>query len=176
VSTVSGNQVALRVHRVLWLAVTLLTGLLAGFLLSHSVMLGRYFSWLIRSGNYRVFTDTFSQFRLATRANVHYNLFLWVSLAAGAGWVVSSFVVRKDRVVAVVAGLSSLWVGCVFFASGFAEAEEAVSTGVAGEALQQFFVSWNVPLHASFAAFYTACFLLLLLSGRRGESAGRERM
>ena len=48
------------IYWVLWFAITILTGILAGFLTSHSVMLGRYFTWLIESGNYQVFTDTFS--------------------------------------------------------------------------------------------------------------------
>jgi len=159
------------IHRILWLAVTLLTGILAGFLVSHSVMLGRYFTWLIETGHYEVFTDIFSDFRRATRANVHYNLFLWVHLALGILWLPSCFIVRSKRAIALTAGLSSFWVGSVFFASGFAAAEQAVATGMADDATQTFFVSWNLPLHASFAAFYTLCFLLLLLSGtaRRGK-------
>jgi len=161
------GEITCRAHRVVWFAITMLTGILAGFLISHSVMLGRYFTWLIESGNYRVFTDTFSVFREATHANVHYNLFLWASLVVGIIWTILSFIVKKSRVTALIAGLSSFWVGCVFFVSGFADAEEAVSTGVAGEAIRQFFIAWNVPLHTSFATFYTVCFFLLLLSGFR---------
>ena len=157
-----------RIHWILWLIITLLTGILAGFLISHSVMLGRYFTWLIESGNYQVFADTFSVFREATHANVHYNLFLWASLVTGTIWAIFCFVVKKDRVVALIAGLSSFWVGSVFFASGFAGAETAVATGMADEAVRQFFVAWNIPMHRSFAVFYTLCFLLLLLAGGRG--------
>ena len=156
-----------RVYWVLWFAVTMLTGILSGFLVSHSVMLGRFFSWLIESGSNHVFVDSFSVFREATRANVHYNLFLWASLAVGVVWTVVCFILRKTRIVAVIAGLSSFWVGSVFFASGFAAAEEAVSTGAATETVRQFFVSWNIPMHTSFAAFYTICLFLLLLAGFR---------
>lgn len=168
------RRLALRAHRILWYAVTLLTGILAGFLASHSVMLGRYFTWLIRSDHYRVFTDFFAPFRQATGANVHYNLFLWASLVVGALWTASCFVVRRDRVVASIAGMSSLWVGAVFFASGFSDAEEAVATGLADPAVREFFVAWNLPMHTSFAAFYTACFLLLLLCGRREHRFGGQ--
>jgi len=154
-----------RIHRVFWFAITMLTGILAGFLISHSVMLGRYFTWLIESGNYQVFTDTFSVFREATHANVHYNLFLWVSFIVGILWTILCFIIKKSRGIALIAGLSSFWVSCVFFASNFSDAEEAVTSGVADEAVRQFFVSWNLPLHTSFAAFYTLCFFLLLLSG-----------
>lgn len=163
----------LRMHRVLWYAVTLLTGILAGFLTSHSVMLGRYFTWLIQTGNNQVFIDTFSVFREATHANVHYNLFLWASLVIGIVWTISSFIVRKNRFVSIIAGLSSFWVGCFFFASGFGPAEAAVCTGTADEAVREFFVSMNIPMHRSFAVFYTACFLLLLVSGCRSRKGDR---
>ena len=156
-----------RAHQILWYAITMLTGILAGFLTSHSVMLGRYFTWLIESDNYQVFTDTFSVFREATQANVHYNLFLWVSFVIGIIWTILSFIIKKDRLIAFIAGLSSFWVACVFFASGFSEAEEAVAMGIADERIRQFFVSWNIPMHTSFAVFYTICFFLLLLSGCR---------
>ena len=169
----TANRVDLkRVYWVLWFALTMITGILAGFLVSHSVMLGRYFTWLIESGNNGVFADTFSVFRETTRANVHYNLFLWISMTIGVVWTTVCFIIRKTRIVAVIAGLSSFWVGCVFFASGFAAAEAAVTTGTAGEAVRQFFASWNIPMHASFAVFYTLCFFLLLLSGFRERSQG----
>jgi len=161
------NSILRRAYWILWFAVTMLTGILAGFLLSHSIMLGRFFTWLIESGNSNIFADTFSVFRATTRANVHYNLVLWISLALGVAWTLVCFIARKSRTVAVIAGMSSLWVGCVFFVSDFAAAEAAVATGVADEMVREFFVSWNIPMHASFAAFYTVCFFLLLLSGFR---------
>ena len=171
----ANKEIFRRFYWVLWFAITMLTGTLAGFLVSHSVMLGRYFTWLIKSGNNQVFTDTFSVFREATHANVHYNLFLWASLATGIIWTIFCFIVKKSRIIALIAGLSSFWVGCVFFASGFSAAEEAVSTGIADEAVRQFFISWNIPMHTSFAVFYTFCFFLLLLSGFRASRADLMR-
>ena len=161
------KKVIRQIHRILWFAITMITGILAGFLTSHSVMLGRYFTWLIDTGNYQVFEESFSVFREATHANVHYNLFLWISLVIGVIYTVVSFILKRGRVTALIAGLSSFWVGGVFFASGFSDAEAAVATGVADEAVRQFFVSWNIPMHTSFAVFYTLCLLLLLLSGLR---------
>jgi hypothetical protein len=158
-----------RIHRALWFAITMLTGILAGFLISHSIMLGRYFTWLIESDNYQVFIDTFSVFRQITHAHVHYNLFLWASFLVGTIWTIFCFIIKKNRIIALVAGLSSFWVGSVFFASGFSDAEEAVATGIADEATRQFFVSWNISMHTSFAIFYSFCFFLLLLSGSRGS-------
>ena len=163
------KQIIHNIYWVLWFLITMLTGILAGFLISHSVMLGRYFTWLIESKNYNVFIDTFSVFRNSTHANIHYNIFLWASYIIGIIWTIFCFVVRKNRIIALIAGLSTLWVGFVFFASGFSAAEEAVCTGTAGEALRNFFVLWNVPMHTSFALFYTLCFFLLLISGFRSN-------
>jgi hypothetical protein len=156
-----------KIYRILWFCTTIITGIMAGFLTSHSIMLGRFFSWLIETGNFHVFTDTFSQFRLATQANVHYNMFLWISLFIGTLWTIFAFILRENRVIALIAGLSTIWVGGVFFASNFSEAEEAVATGVADEATRQFFLSWNLPMHTSFAVFYIICLFLLLLAGTR---------
>jgi hypothetical protein len=161
-----------RTYWAFWFAITMITGILAGFLVSHSIMLGRYFTWLIESGNNRVFVDTFSVFRETTRANIHYNFMLWISLVIGVVWTILCFIIRKTRIVAVIAGLSTFWVGCVFFFSDFAAAEEAVASGTASEAVRLFFVSWNIPMHASFAAFYATCFFLLLLSGFRERGQG----
>ena len=94
-------------------------------------------------------------------------LWLWTGLFA-FGAVVIGWTGSVWAIVALIAGLSSFWVGSVFFASGFAEAEAAVATGMASEAVRQFFVAWNIPMHRSFAVFYTLCFLLLLLAGCRG--------
>ena len=154
-----------QIHKILWFIITILTGILAGFLTSHSVMLGRFFTWLIESDNNQVFIEIFSVFREATHANVHYNLFFSASLIIGIIWVIFCFIVKKNRLIGLIAGLSSLWVGCVFFASDFSDAEKAVTMGVADEAVRQFFVSWNIPMHISFAIFYTLCFFLLLVAG-----------
>lgn len=142
------------------------------FFISHSIILGRYLSWLIKSGICQVFTDTFSVFREAAHANVHYNLYFWISVLIGVIWTIFCFIVKKNRVIALKAGLSSFLEGRVFFASGFAEVEEAVAMGMADEIVRRFFVSCNIPMHTCFAVFYTLCFFLLLLSNCREISLG----
>ena len=157
----------LQMYRVLWFGTTITIGIMAGFLTSHSIMLGRFFSWLIETGNYHVFTDTFSHFRMATQANIYYNMFLWISLLVGTLWTVFGFILKENRTIALIAGMSTFWVGTVFFVSNFSDAEEAVATGVADLATRQFFLSWNLPMHTTFAIFYSICFFLLLMTGIR---------
>lgn len=152
---------------VFWFIITILTGILAGFLTSHSIMLGRYFTWLVDTGNYNVFVDSFSVFRQATKAYIFYNSFFVMSLIAGIIWTVFCFISRKNRIIGLIAGLSSLWVGTVFYASGFAGSEAAVCSGTADEAVRDFYAMLNIPIHSSFAVFYLLCFFLLLASGIR---------
>jgi hypothetical protein len=168
------NNFAERANRILWYPVVIFTGIMAGFLLSHSVMLGRFFSWTLRSGNVDFFRNLFSVFRAESGANIHYNMFLWVSMFAGILWTVSCFLAKKNRILAVTAGMSTFWVGFVFFSSGFAVAENAVSSAAADTTLTDLFLSLNLPLHISFAIFYLACFVLLLIIGSRSKQADRS--
>ena len=148
-----------------WFVVTLATGILSGFLVSHSIMLGSFFTWLIESGHEQVFTEYFSKFRTATHANVHYNYMLYIGLFAGVFWIVSCFLSRRSRIVSVTAGFSTFWVGSIFFATEFAAIEEAVSTGTADAATLQSFINLNLPLHITFAVIYTLSFAVLLWTG-----------
>jgi len=163
----STSQRFYTIHRTLWFTTTALTGVLAGFLISHCLILGRFFNWMLAAGDDAFFSDIFAPFRTATRANVHYNAVLWLSLLVGLLWLVSSFVLQRDRILALTAGLSSFWVGAVFFASGFAEAEEAVCSGVADQALRALYSALNLPLHRGFAVAYSLAFLVLLWAGSR---------
>ncbi len=158
-----------------WFLATISTGILAGFLTSHSIMLGRLFSWLLENDANSFFKDYFSVFRQQTQANVYYNLFLWIGLAAGIGFAVVSFLKKRTRIVAMTAGLSTLWVSFAFFLSDFNNYETAVSTGVANTADIQHFLVWNLPLHTSFACFYTLAFVTLLVAGfiLRGKAANK---
>jgi hypothetical protein len=71
---------------------------------------------------------------------------------------------KRQQVIAVVAGLSTLWVGTLFLGLQFDRIEDAVMTSTADAETLRTFAALNVPLHASFAAIYvTSLFLLLLV-------------
>jgi hypothetical protein len=166
-----------RAYRLLWGAATVTVGILAGFMTSHSVMLGRFFTWYVESGNMDLLRATYSAFRLESSPQLLYNLFLYLGLVAGLAWAVLAFIVKRHRVAALLAGLSTLWVGVAFRASGFNELEEAVMTATADPATALRFVQLNVPLHASFALVYVASLVALLVVGARpgrpAAAAGR---
>lgn len=162
------NQtIKVKIYWVLFFLTIITTGMLSGFITSHSVMLGRFFTWCVENNHTEVFSSYFAQFRIETRANVHYNLILWINMIIGILWTITCFINKRSRIVAVIAGISTFWVGSVFFASNFAEMEGAVCSGISDANIQQSFVSLNIPLHISFAVFYTLCFVILLYSAIR---------
>lgn len=155
----------LKLYWIFWFLATITTGVLAGFLTSHAVMLGRFFSWLLQNDYNSVFIDYFSVFREETSANLHYNLFLYFGLIAGIGFTIMSFIKKKTRIVALIAGISTIWVSIVFFTWDFYKVEEAVATGVADAAIIEKFLAWNLPMHISFSCFYIISFVMLLIAG-----------
>ncbi len=163
------KNIVKRLHTIFWYATTILTGVLAGFMVSHAIMLGRFFNWFITSGNEGLLHNTYTAFRLEYSPQVLYNIPLYLALVSGAIWTIVTFVLKKERIVALTAGLSTLWVGFIFYATNLGKAEEAVLTGAADPVLTQHYLSVNIPLHALFAAIYLISFALLLWAGRRAK-------
>lgn len=152
-----------KLYWIFWYSTTMLTGILAGFMISHSIMFGRFFTWFVESGNIDLLRSTYSVFREAASPQILYNRFILVSLVLGPIWIVLAFLKKKDRIISTIAGLSTYWVTVYFFGLGFGKVEEAVMLGIADETTQQLFVSLNVPIHTCNAIIYTVCFLLLLV-------------
>ena len=153
-----------------WFATTIYTGILCGFMISHSLILGRYFSWSVATGHS---LSNFTAFRNTRDYPIYYGLyysFLWVHLLIGIIWTVLTFLSKRERIekiIAIIAGLSSFWVGLIFSISDIDEAEEAVMSGTANASMKQLFVLLNVPVHTSFAIIYLVSFFLMLVIAYR---------
>jgi hypothetical protein len=156
-----------------WCATTIFTGILAGYMVSHSIMLGRFFSWYVDAGKMDLMRQTFSVFREVSDPdpNMLYDMPLYLALVSGVIWTVLSFIQKRDRVIALIAGLSTLWTAIIFFVTDLDEAEDAVVSGLANEEVAQYFLSINVPIHASFAVLYVVSLFLLLLVAMKGHWA-----
>ena len=148
---------------IFWCSTTILTGILAGFLTSHAIMFGRFQTWFIESGNVDLLHKTFTVFREASSPQILYDSFFYLALASGIIWTVLAFLIKRDRIIAMIAGLSTLWVSIVFFATRFGRAEDEVLTGIADAEMTQLFVTLNVPIHTCFAVFYIVSLFLLLV-------------
>ena len=145
-----------------WCSTTLLTGILAGYMVSHSIMLGRFFNWYVQSGNMDLLRQTYTVFRNSSNANALYDIPLYLALVSGIVWVILSLILKRDRVIAFIAGLAAFWVGIIFSVADLDEAEEAVLAGVADDKMAQLYLSINIPLHSTFAAIFIISTLLLL--------------
>ncbi|MFX1452956.1 MAG: hypothetical protein ACFFCM_19120 [Promethearchaeota archaeon] len=155
---------------IFWFATTIYTGILCGFMISHSLILGRYFSWSVATGHS---LSNFTAFRNSSDYPIYYGLyysFLYIHLLLGVIWTILTFLSKRERIekiIAIVAGLSSLWVGLIFSISDIDEAEEAVMSGTADASMKALFVAINVPAHTSFAIIYFIGFFLLLVIAYR---------
>jgi len=165
-----------RLYWIFWCSTTILTGILAGFLISHSIMFGRFFTWFIESGNMDLLRSTYTVFREASSPQILYNRFLLFGLISGAIWTVLAFIKKRDRIIATIAGLSTLWVGVIFKVSNFDYLEEAVMSGIADERTAQLFASLNLPIHTCFAIIYAVSFLLLLIVVLKERKIIRNRL
>lgn len=129
-------------------------------------------------GNEDLLRETFTVFRAQSNANALYYIPLYVAFIIGIIWTIVSFVIKKDRIIALIAGLSTLWVGMIFMISDLDEAEEAVLSSAGNADLTQLFLNINIPIHSTFAAIYLVSFILLLWYGMRAkklrESNDRE--
>lgn len=163
------NNILIKLHTFIWYPLTILTGMLAGFMVSHSIMLGRFFNWYITSGNEDLLRETFTVFRAQSNAKAMYDIPLYVAFILGIIWTIVSFVIKKDRIIALIAGLSTLWVGMIFMISDLDEAEEAVLSSAGNADLTQLFLNINIPTHMAFAVIYLVSFTLLLWNGMRAK-------
>ncbi len=158
-----------------WFLAALLTGVVAGFMLGHALILARFVDWLLLSGA-PALVQTYPSFRASTGRSgldAYYavaglqvlgtSAFLLVALAAG-----------RHRTAALVAGVAgALWIA-VHYASGFGALEALVvrsAADVPREVVGRF-VGWNAPIHFFHAVTLTVALGALLsvpLAALRGR-------
>ncbi len=145
-----------------WFLTALVTGVLSGYMVSHSIMFGQFFNWYIESDNLDLLRQTYTTFRAGSNAYKIYDIPLLLGLIFGTVFVVLAFVVKRQRIISVMAGLATWWVSAIFIGFDVGDAEDAVLTSTADDATVQYFLSVNIPVHASFAAIYLCSMALLL--------------
>jgi hypothetical protein len=145
-----------------WVINTALTGILAGFMISHSIMFGQFLSWFVASGKSDLLHQTYTVFRGETPWNNIYDIPLLLQLIVGLVFVGISLGLRRRSLFAVAAGAATVWVSILFLAFRVGVAEDAVLSGSADGGMAQYFLRINIPLHSTFAVIYSASFLVLL--------------
>lgn len=153
-------------HSALRAASTTLTATVGGFMLSHSIVLGRFFDWSVENDSSRDVLGGYATFREARDPVTPYAAVCFAQLGAAAlDLAATALRARREE-----APWSDVWLGvpalCAMpaliafhTASRFGEAETAVLSGVATDDDARRFVRLNLPIHiADAAVFLTAAF------------------
>lgn len=155
-----------RLYWACWAAAVAATGIVAGFMLGHALLLGRYFDWLLVSSRARVLADTYPVFaRSAGRGWLAaYYAVAGLQVLAGVAFAVVSVSSRQRARTGVVIGIGAVLWPVVHYASGFGALEAQVlrSTVEVPPAVAESFVRWNGAVHGFHAATLAAVLGLLL--------------
>jgi hypothetical protein len=146
-----------------WLVASALTGVVAGFMLGHALILARFLDWLHASG---LLARTYPVFRGSSgRAGLEaYYAVAGLQVLAVLAFAAVALAARRHRAAAVVAGVAGvLWI-VVHYASGFGALEAAVlqSAAEAPAEVAARFRAWNAPLHLVHAGSLAAALVALL--------------
>lgn len=144
-----------------WALATATTGLVGGFFLGHSLLLGRFFDWLLTSGRARTLAETYPVFRQGSAALDVFYAIAGLQVLAGIGFAIVSVMARRTITIGLLNGLLAVSWPLVHYASGFGALEAAVlrSTTEAPRHLIDAFVAYNTPIH-----IYHATALLIALA------------
>lgn len=156
---------ALRLLWSCWLLATVTTGLVAGFMLGHALILGRFLDWMLASDP-RLLASTYPAFAsTAGRGGlITFYAICGLQILAAVVLLALALITRRHRVAATIAALTAVLWPTVHYASGFGALEAAVLRGTAPvppETAVQF-LAWNAPVHAVHAALLVVGLLALL--------------
>jgi len=133
-----------------WCVAALLTGIVAGFMLGHALILARFLDRLLLSG-VPALIQAYPAFRASTgRAGLDaYYAVAALQVIGTSAFLLVSLAARRHRAAALVAGVAgALWI-VVHYASGFGSLEASVlrAAGKVPREVAGRFVAWNVPMH-----------------------------
>jgi len=149
-----------------WLAATALTGIVAGFMLGHALILAPFLDWLLAAETPGLLARTYPVYRSST-GRVGLQVYYAVAALQGLsvlGFAVAALAAGRHRLQAVAAALAGLaWI-VVHYASGFGALEAAVlgSAQEASAEIQARFLAWNAPIHVVHAAALAVALVVLL--------------
>ena len=162
-----------------WLLTSIASGLVAGFMLGHVLILGRFLDWMLATDP-RVLAATYPAFARSAGSKGLTVFYAICGLQVVAALVLLglSLGARRHRLGAGVAALTAVLWPVVHYASGFGAVEAValrsvtpVSTDVTAR-----FLAWNSPIHAFHAAVLLlglAALLAIPVAAACGDGAAR---
>jgi hypothetical protein len=149
-----------------WLLAVLFTGLVAGLMLGHALILAPFLSWMLAIGPPGTLDHAYPVFRATAGAVglTAYYLLAGVQVAMALSFLMAAVAMRRHRAAAAVAGAASVCWVLVHYASGFAAVEAQLWRSSAGGAdgVARRFLAWNTPIHFLHAGILTVALLALL--------------
>jgi len=149
---------------VAWLLAILATGIAAGAMAGHALLLGRFFNWIFESNRTEMFRQSYPEFIREKKPELLFdNLFILALLLTNAYEVLLWRADRIDALSLAAAGSQWLFV-LIFFGSGFAslERELLVKGNIAPDRVQRF-LSLNTPMTVLSAILLLASLTCLVL-------------
>ena len=145
-----------RLYWVSWFVAAWLTGVVAGFMLGHALILAPFLDWLLAHRGGELLNRSYAEFRAAAgRAGLDvYYAVAGLQVLASVVFATVALITRRQRGLAVLAGAAGVAWALIHYASGFGALEAAVvrtPTPVPAELVRQFIV-WNRPIHLVHAA------------------------
>jgi hypothetical protein len=155
-----------------WLLASVTTGLVAGFMLGHALVLGRFLEWMLATdpGRLAAAYPAFARSVGAAGLSVFYAV-CGVQVVAAVALLALSLGARRHRLAAgVAASAAVLWIA-VHYTSGFGAVETLAlrSTSAVSPDVTRRFLAMNTPVHLAHAAVLLIGLvaLLALPLGRR---------
>ncbi|MEX2804522.1 hypothetical protein AB3329_05320 [Streptococcus sp. H31] len=140
-----------------------LTAMMAGFMLSYCLTIGRYFNYLLETAKYDGFSAYYSPFRREKRVPRQYAVcvlgqFIMAVLSLFFSWQSGTWLARMGAVLPLLLLLAAHRL------TGFGESEEEINSGRMSETMRRIYLKWNLPLHFSYFLLYFAASLFLIWS------------
>jgi hypothetical protein len=138
-----------------WLLASVTTGLVAGFMLGHALILGRFLEWMLVNDP-RLLAATYPVFARSVEGKgltVFYAI-CGLQVVAALALLALSLIARRHRLGAGVSAMTAVLWPVVHYASGFGAVEAVVLRGVAPVSadVAMSFLAWNTPVHSIHAA------------------------
>ena len=139
------------------------TGIIAGFMISYVIVIGRFFNWLLRHNRYDVFTDAYSVFRKQDNPVTPYIAFVFTHLLLSLLLVGLSFATSQVYWWTFMPLLCVPLFLTIHFGSPFGQAEKQVNSGQAEDATAvRNYLKFNIPLHLLYAIIFSTALIILL--------------
>ncbi len=168
---------------VLWRISTFATVLVAGYLIAHVIVLGRYFDWLVANGYAEMLRNTYSVFRVQVDPVTPYLGSFAVQAILGLCLLIATLIVRRRpnspplRLGAAIAASLLLPATLALFGvTGFHEVEDKVMSGSdLSPTVLSNWLRWNIPSHVACAVMYGAVGAWLMAAMPRRSVDGEMR-